>query len=926
MPRMETVVGRDIELEAITVFLEAREKRSNVLLLEGEAGIGKTTVWTASVNAASGLGYRVLTARPAAVETRISFAAAGDLLEGVLGDVADELPEPQRRALEVALLLADAEGPSPEPQAIAFAFLSALRALARRRATLVAVDDVQWLDHSSAELLAYATRRLGDEPILLLLAARSDEAAGVAHGLESAIEEVRLERISLGPLPPGAIQHMFHEQLGKGFPRPVLLRIHATSRGNPLHALELGRALARGGEDIDPGEPLPVSATLEDLVGERLAALPETTVRALQIAALSSEPTLSLLEAAMGEPVDLSLAVATSVVTLEQDRLTFSHPLVSSGIAAKMSDATRRDVHGRLAELGSDPEERAHHLALSVSEPDAGIAASLESAARDARVRGSPTASAELLEHALRLSPPGEVRVVPRTIAAAEAHFEAGDTVRALALLNSLAGDLPPGAERAEVLYRLAAVRGELDSDLAASIELYERALAEPVRDPMLEARIRSDLAWLAIFVTDVSHGLLHAERAVALAETVDSPAIRAEALTALSFVEGLAGRRSPNGLLDPALTMESAGENFRIDRSPTLVAGVRLLWSGDLEGARLRFESLRMRALDRGDETNASIAHWHLAVLELHAGNVEKAVEHAGDAAQLADQTGVNVSETRLLGALLDAHVGNAEAAVSAATDLLDSAMATRDRMNALRALSVLGFVELSHGRGLEAHGHLARALELSDEIGLQEPGVLRFIPDAVEALVAAGLPAEAESVLERFERPARLVGHPWALASVDRCRGLLRAATGDLPGGLADLARARDAFEQLPFPFELARTLLGLGTAQRRAKRRRQAKTSLEAAARLFEELSAPLWAERARAELDQIGGRASSGDELTRQERRIADLVAAGGTNREVAAALFVTVHTVEAALTRIYGKLGVRSRTELASRLSDSQTKL
>jgi DNA-binding CsgD family transcriptional regulator len=273
-----------------------------------------------------------------------------------------------------------------------------------------------------------------------------------------------------------------------------------------------------------------------------------------------------------------------------------------------------------------------------------------------------------------------------------------------------------------------------------------------------------------------------------------------------------------------------------------------------------------------------------------------------------------------------MDAHLGHVEAAVSAATDVLAQADQAGDRLNAVRALGVLGSVDLSRGHGVEAHAYLARALQLSQEIGLGEPAFLRFIPDAVEALVSLGRPEEAESVLKRFEESARQVGHAWALASVDRCRGLIRAATDDLEGGLVDLERARDAFEQLPFPFELARTLLALGTVERRAKQRRQARASLKKALQLFEQLSAPLWACRAGAELEQIGGRMSSGLELTPQERRIAELVAAGQTNREVAAALFVSVHTIEGALTRIYGKVGVRSRTELAGRLAESQSKL
>jgi DNA-binding CsgD family transcriptional regulator len=920
---MRTIVGREGELDAIGSFLTGGDGRPRVLRLEGEAGIGKTTLWEAATATASERGFRVLAARPLEVETRISFAAIADLLAGVLDEVAAELPDPQLRALEVALLLRDPDGPPPGPQAIAFAFLSVLRALARVTPTLVAVDDLQWLDQPTAVILAYAARRVGDEPIRFLFATRAD---GSPEAVDKAIDGTQSEALRLAPLSPGALQRMFHEMFGDGLPRPLLHRVHSTSGGNPFYALELGRALAQQSNRLKPGQPLPVLKSLSSLVDQRLGSLPDATARALRIAALSTEPTVALLEAAMDVPVDLSPAVAANVVTVEHGRVAFSHSLLSAAIAAKLSGPARMDIHHRLGELSTDPEGRAHHLALSASEPDAGIAAELEWAAGAARARGSPVASAELLEHALRLSPPGDDGVVRRTLDAADAHFETGDTDRALALLEALCEDLPPGGERAEVLYRHASVRAELELDLSAAIALYDRALAEPGLEPRLAARIHGDLAWLAVFVSDLSHGLRDADLAVAFAERSDSQVARAEALTARSFVQAVAGEPWAEGVLDRALALEDAGERFRIDRCPSLVAGVSLLWSGELEAARERFETVRKRALARGDETSVSLVEYHLAQIALQSGEIEHAAERVREAVLLAGQTGVNTAELGMLQAQVDALRGDIEAAVAAATAVLAVADRARDPMNALRALALLGFVALSRGRASEAHGHLRRAHEICRQAEVGEPAVLRFVPDAVEVLLSLDRPAEAEAVLAGFEASARRLGHAWALASVDRCRGLIRAATGDVPNGLTDLRRARDAQAQLPFPFDLARTLLALGTVERRALQRREARASLAAALELFERLAAPLWAERTRAELDRIGGRAPSRNALTPHEHRIAVLVSAGSTNREVAAALVVSVHTIEAALTRIYAKFQVRSRTELAARLAEQPSKL
>ena len=259
---MDAVVGRDTELAAVTAFLDLGESRSTVLLLEGEAGIGKTTVWTESTRAASKLGYRVLRAQPLVAETPISFAAVGDLLAGVLDEVVAELPDPQRRALEVALLLDDPDGPPPELQAIAFAFTSALRMLAGSRPTLVAVDDIQWLDPASASVLLYAARRVGAEPIRLLLAGRPGGIKDVARGLGTSIDGASLESISLGPLSLGALQSMFHAQLGHGFARPILHRIYVLSERQsvprPRARTSTGAARNRnrsGGAAPGAGEP-----------------------------------------------------------------------------------------------------------------------------------------------------------------------------------------------------------------------------------------------------------------------------------------------------------------------------------------------------------------------------------------------------------------------------------------------------------------------------------------------------------------------------------------------------------------------------------------------------------------------------------------------------------------------------------------------
>ena len=305
------VVGRDEELAAIARFLGEDPRPASALVLEGEAGIGKTTLWREATEQAAARAYLVLAARPAEADEQLSYAAVGDLLAGVLDQVLAELPAPQRSALEVALLLVDRPDPAPDRGTIAFAFLSGLRALARDTPVALAIDDVQWLDPPSAELVRFAAQRLADAPVRLLVAKRGVGGGPAPLELERALPH-RVARLSVGPLSLGALHELLRTRLGTSFARPTLRRLHEASGGNPFYALEMARALNDRGGRVDPGLPLPIPAAFEDLLGSRLRALPEPTREALLVAAISSETTLTLLETALGRH-RLSCTMARSI-------------------------------------------------------------------------------------------------------------------------------------------------------------------------------------------------------------------------------------------------------------------------------------------------------------------------------------------------------------------------------------------------------------------------------------------------------------------------------------------------------------------------------------------------------------------------------------------------------------------------------------
>jgi predicted ATPase len=333
------IIGRDAELEAISAFLEPSAK-SGALLIEGNAGIGKTTLWRCGVARAEGRGWKVLTAAPASSEARLAFAAIGDLLGDAVDAVASELPPPQKHALDVALLLEEPRGPPPNERAVAVAALAALRALARERSVMVAVDDVQWLDGPSADVLSFVARRLGDDPVALLLAQRTDEVSGVPLGLERAFGD-RLRRVQPPPLTLGATHRVLHSHLGLTLPRPTLRRVHVACGGNPFFALEIGRVLKERPTAAD--EPLPVPHDIEQLAGRRIEQMSAAGRDAVLAAALLAEPTATAVEQAT-DRAGLEEAVAAGIVVADGHGLRFAHPLFAESATWHTTDTRRRDA------------------------------------------------------------------------------------------------------------------------------------------------------------------------------------------------------------------------------------------------------------------------------------------------------------------------------------------------------------------------------------------------------------------------------------------------------------------------------------------------------------------------------------------------------------------------------------------------------
>ena len=461
-------------------FLAAGRDSAEALVLDGEAGIGKTTLFEAAMETAREQGFAVLSCRPAGAEAAFSFAALADLLRPLLPEGMERLPLPQRRALSAALVLEEVDGPAPDERAIAFAVFQLLGEHAGGP-LLVALDDVQWLDPPSASVLAFALRRLAAAPVAILVARRVHGEEAAPLGLGRAIPSERLRRLRLGPLSVGATHRLLRERLGVSFPRPTLLHLHETSGGNPFYALELGRALEHSGEGAGGRAAIPTS--LNELVSARLAALPEEVREVLEPVALLSEPTVSTVEAASADTTTVLSRLRTAESAgdsgLERRKRSVQPP--SPRRARGVGSSTprrRRSLHRRLAELVRDPEQRARHLALGANAPSAEVADELESASAIAASRGAPGAAAELAELSASLTPAGGGGPVRRRrqLLAADHHYASGDEQRSRGILERLLDQLRPGPERAEVLQRLGAHSFD---DLARSERLLEQAFLE---------------------------------------------------------------------------------------------------------------------------------------------------------------------------------------------------------------------------------------------------------------------------------------------------------------------------------------------------------------------------------------------------------------------------------------------------------------
>jgi DNA-binding CsgD family transcriptional regulator len=704
----------------------------------------------------------------------------------------------------------------------------------------------------------------------------------------------------------------------------LLVRIASSSGGNPFYALEIARVLPGDGVGLSADVPLPLPGRLHELVAAHVAALSESTREVLLAVAMLSRVSASELAATFASLQEMEAALAEAedadVIVRDETGIRFTHPLLASAVYASASQARRRDMRRRLADSVSDPEERARHAAHAATVPDQATALEVERAAELALRRGAQDAAADLYQAAARLTPserPSDAS--RRLLGASSATLAVGDPAGARELADLALAHASDATDVAEALLLLGQIAW-VESPSRQPVEHLERALEYAGGDRRLLGRIHALLAEYSLI--DQARVLEHSDAAARLLGERRDPSLLATALLNKVFFSAQLGRGARHDLVERAFLLEErAGPDVERNR-------VGLIWltcMDETEAARARHRLEDHWYRDRGEEGWRAERLAHLALANFYAGAwelAERAIEESCTAIEQMGQPAGPWGMTFYIRSLIDLHQGRADRARTALLPLREELERAQHRFFAAIVLSAVGSLELVSGEAGAAARAFRQMHEHLDAVGTIDPIGLRTDTDEIEALLDLGEVEEAQAVLAHLEWRHATIPRAWTAVALPRARALVLAASGEVPAGLAELD-ALDLDSAKRVPLEHARTLLVKGRLHRRLKQRRAAADVLGEALERFVRLGAASWEGQARAELARTGRRRSSPGELTPSELRVAELAAAGLRNREIANAAFMSPKTVEANLTRVYRKLGIKSRAELGAHMTRMQ---
>jgi DNA-binding CsgD family transcriptional regulator len=891
---------------------------AQVAVIEGDPGSGKTALCHQTADRAADTGFRVIRAAGVQGEADLPLAGLSLLLRPLISDLDDlagRLPPGQQRAIKTAAGLCD------EPIADRFTLGAALLGLATASAEhmplLIVIDDAQWLDRSSADAISFAARRLGADAVMMLVATRPNECplqlgSDVTHS-------------AIGGLNKADVADLLTDA---GIPTtpPVLAAVLAATGGVPLAVLETTRAVTpeqRAGRDPLP-DPLPIGRDVTSAYRARLEQLPERARRAVTLAAAAGSAPTKIIAQALAttqlDITDLRAAEDSGVLAITASHIAFAHPLLRAAALHLPTPTQRRTAHQALADAyTTDPEQRARHLAAATTGPDEHVAAALEQAATEVTRRAGLPAAAPLLAKAAAFTP-SSPQLTTRQLAAARALGLSGQPDHALALAREVSTHATDPAQRLDAtVVSLTTSMWSSDADSLVNLAL-DQASAIAAADPM-----RAVQALLQAAMLSLTRGHLHradelVRRALELItiEVSARHAITAK-LTAAAALVLRGGHTEARTLLlgwaPPSPRRLSSIEIFDIIYPSTVQTLVRL---GRYDDAEFLFHAL----LATSNQQSVPSTKAHLlgtgAELLWWQGRWPQSAALGEQSVALAEQTG----QRNLMGyigsgnARTWASLGNDARCRAAVADSLAICLAADNWAARMYPLAALGLLELGVGAPESALAPLREANEIRRAIGCRDPACVPLGPDLIEALTRAGHSDEARDTLAEYTELTENAATPWGLATTARCRALLSTDPDEAGTQFAT------AIELHPpeVPFDTARTQLYWGQHLRRHRDITASRTHLEQATATFEHLGAKPWAQRAAAELRAAGGkthtpRTSDLTNLSPQEMHCALAAAEGHSNRDIAAAMFISPKTVEYHLRKAYTKLGITSRTQL-----------
>ena len=906
----QQLIGRDVELAAIRDVVASASGDGGVLILRGEAGIGKSSLLAEAVTSAAAAGHRVLRAGGVRTEGHLPFAGLHQLLRPLLGGL-DSLPPPQRSALEAAFGLADRS--AQDPFLVSLATLTLLTDAAGHQPVVAVVDDAQWLDRPTDETLGFVARRLGSDPVALILAILEGEEP-------TAVESVGLPIVQVQPLGDADARELL-ERRSAPLASAVREHILREAAGNPLALVELPAAIdarSAGGTN----EPLPVTARLEQTFARKLADMPAATSMLLLLASVDDAGMIDEIIAAGGalgleDPgvKDLEPAVAGGLVAIDDGLLRFRHPMIRSTIAGRSADGHRREAHQALASVVSDSDRAASHAAAAATRPDEATAALVDAAAERAERRGAMAVAVTLLESASRLSPNGQARG-ERLLRAVDRAYRMGRQDIMLRLLQD-AGPLEDAnlERRRQAWLRALRLTGPKtareEENVRLVVDAARQVSDEDIDFAMALLTLAATRSWWMDLAPEVWAGIL--EQATAIAPDADDPR--------LLYIKAAAGREYGAAVVERV--PDRLGSADSLDPNDARILATSAMWAGDLDTAYQLFGI----AVDgcRGQGRLGYLARAQIVGgwCALQLGRLSEAIADLDEGLRLSVETDQENFIAIGHAVLAQYHALRGDLDEGAKAIAVAERHGRRAYADGLLANvnHARGLLELAAGRHADAFDSLRHMFQPGDEA--YHTSVRSWaISELVDAAIPAARSAEAAGYLQSLDADPAMAG-PWQRITLAYARAVLEAAGDDDAAADAAFSAAMAAdLERWPLP--RARLLLAYGTWLRRRRRVTESRDPLRRARELFDAIGVPWLADRARRELgatgEVSGARVTpSMDDLTPQELQIARLAAGGLSNREIGERLYVSHRTVGYHLYHVYPKLGISGRAQLYAAL-------